>query len=538
MASKVGTQLRDSVTIVGGGIAGMTAALKLLKAGVNVELYESRDTLGGKFASVYAQGSYHEHAYHFLADWCQNFWAICEEIGVSQDAFEQRPAYVFLRRGEFPNTTAISNLSSPERIWTNLYSGVLPWYEMLLYVYSMLDLLLDNLNYDDTRRRFLNRISINGYIASRPYATDAAALMHQNVMLRAFASPSYRTSARSYRNFLKYAFGSPNPNFFALASDTETGFFKPFVQTLEDLGRTGGPSFKLHAGKSLTRLGLDTEAGQPRISHIEVCDTGSTSGECVPVQSLIVAIPPDNLFDVIRSDQALYQVAPALFDVQKLNSLPMASLDLFLHRKLPDMPAEHVTLIDTVDEMLKPEFRSRYSLSLLDNSQLWRSTDAGHRNTFLNIVAADYSNLAHLGDDVAQRILIEEVMKYLPIQSGDIDWDKTHFTSNVDAPLFLNEVGTWEWRPEATTTIQNLFIAGDYCKTEADIVSLESAVESAIVAAQAACASLPGAQKFQTIEAPRELKTPDFDQLLGLRRILAPWIPSAQRASQMQLKRP
>src|SRR5262245_22766999 len=76
---------RPSVTIVGAGIAGMTAALRLLEAGFDVTIFEKAGTVGGKFGALKVGATYHEHAYHFLSDWCLNFWAVARSIGLSKD---------------------------------------------------------------------------------------------------------------------------------------------------------------------------------------------------------------------------------------------------------------------------------------------------------------------------------------------------------------------------------------------------------------------------------------------------------------------
>jgi hypothetical protein len=51
--------------------------------------------------------------------------------------------------------------------------------------------------------------------------------------------------------------------------------------------------------------------------------------------------------------------------------------------------------------------------------------------------------------------------------------------------LFTNQVGTWRYRPEATCAIDNLFLAGDFCKTFIDVVTIEGAVVSGLIAAEA-----------------------------------------------------
>ncbi|MFG3595862.1 oleate hydratase [Bradyrhizobium sp. RDI18] len=71
------------VTIVGAGIAGLTAALHLAQRGYEVTIFESNSFVGGKFRAVEwkGSGSFHEHSYHMFLNWYHNFFDIADAIG-------------------------------------------------------------------------------------------------------------------------------------------------------------------------------------------------------------------------------------------------------------------------------------------------------------------------------------------------------------------------------------------------------------------------------------------------------------------------
>ncbi|MBV9755878.1 MAG: FAD-dependent oxidoreductase, partial [Alphaproteobacteria bacterium] len=76
-----------------------------------------------------------------------------------------------------------------------------------------------------------------------------------------------------------------------------------------------------------------------------------------------------------------------------------------------------------------------------------------------------------------------ELRHYLRFDPADIL--RINIRKNLDEGLFINEVGSWDYRPGARTRIPNLFIAGDFCRTVIDVVTIEGAVVSGLNAAEA-----------------------------------------------------
>jgi Flavin containing amine oxidoreductase len=467
------------VAIVGSGIAGLMAALRLLERdGYHVTLFEQDDFIGGQW-EAHTHGDepdYHEHCYHVFLNWYHNFWQLTDELGLREN-FEPRTAFKFLRKGEFPHMTELINVGSPRSMWHNLLSGVLPIPDMFIYGYSLIDLLAPPLHQGE----LLDQQSVVGFMYSRPYATARAALQHQRTLAKAFACRSYDASATTYKNFIKYGFRHPDPMLWVLKGNS----YEYFLQHLEHRLNRYKERFvlkkltrvdKIHLDNSGKVIGLD-------LSQLDRSPTGFP-GEHIRVLAqryealqgyLIVAVPPRALENLV--DDSIFRAAPELGNVRKLRTEPMASLDLYFTRKLRHIPRDHVTLLG-----------SKYELTFIDNSQLWPSHY--QKTTFLNIVASDFAVLAGIDPEEAEKYILEELYRYIPIfdpnpDNGDIDKDRSHFHTNTGERLFINDVGNWPFRPTTTCKIPNLFIAGDYCQTFIDVVTIEGAIVSGLMAAEA-----------------------------------------------------
>jgi zeta-carotene desaturase len=219
-----------NVAIVGAGIAGLTAALRLAERGYKVTLFERDNFIGGKFRATEWDGgrqtAFHEHSYHMFLNWYHNFWQIAKEIG-AEDQFTPLTKIKFLERGDFPNMKELVNFGSPSTVLTNLLSGVLPVPHMFLYMYSVLDLLSTPM-----RDSFRDLISVNGFASTKPYATEESVRMYDEYLAKTFAIASYESSAKTFRTFLQYGTFCPDPLYLALKGDCYNHFLRLFLKQL------------------------------------------------------------------------------------------------------------------------------------------------------------------------------------------------------------------------------------------------------------------------------------------------------------------
>lgn len=455
-----------------------------------------------------ADDAYHEHCYHMYLNWYGNFWDVMRDIGREKTQYFAPLNHV---THLFPGIGPVSErqhrlrgLSSIQAASDNLLSGAEPVPDMFLWFYSAVDLVSHPLN----SARYLDRISVHAFMRSRWYESERSVRFHENLLSKAFAVPTYYSSAFAYRRYIEYSLAQPEPMLWVLRDNTYNGLFEAFESAL---ARRGG---SIERGVCVTALSVDTEAlssyrwtakAAPRVTSLKFKFSGARGAAryAGPDESeafrksatnalrfepdyVVLAVPPVALADLLtwtdrseESSRRIREKLPSLASVRKLRSGATAALDLYFTRPI-DVPQGHVVLRD-----------SRLGLTFIDNSCIWekrRDREAVQERppaTNLLVAATDFYKIEGMDKDSATRLIIEDLKRYLDFEDQDIDLSRTYLQFNDRDPLFLNEAGTEPWRPATTTEIPNLFIAGDYCDTEIGIVSVESAVVSGLRAARA-----------------------------------------------------
>ncbi|MEX0961164.1 MAG: FAD-dependent oxidoreductase [Burkholderiales bacterium] len=490
---------------------------------------------------------YHEHCYHMYLNWYRNFWQLVRDVGRERSqAFTPMNEIAHLFPLETPvrdRLRTLTSLGSIDAIGDNLLSGVASVPDMFLWFYSLADLVGEPFQ----QGRYLDWASVHGFLRSRWHTTEQSAVLHEYVLSKAFAIPTYLTSAYAYRQYIEYSAVEPEPMLWILKGNSYKTLLVPIARKLLEKG-PGTEPCEFHLGKRVTTLLTDPDGDRNRVVRLmyraaDMRDAGEEYGVGVrrggyfrdgrrrpgqqtppddgerrpEIQSpelfhlfradyVILALPPKALAELVRP---MKDSLPSLNAVRKLQSGVTAALDLHFKRKLPGIPKQHVILRG-----------SRYGLTFFDNSQAWESDGnvepdpANDGNcTCLSVAATDFYRIDGMNKTEAIDVMIDDLKRFIEFEYEDIDYAKTYLQMNDGEPLFLNEVGSEPWRPGTRTEIPNLFVAGDYCDTEIGIVSVEGAVMSGLLAARAVQARVreeqPGLAADDPMLNPIQVLSPD-----------------------------
>lgn len=442
------------VAIIGGGLAGMGAALQLRARDCEVTIFEKSNRMGGKAGSALVNGVWEDHGFHVMPEWYVNFWKLVEDLGIRGN-FVATDRYGHVVRGEYPSIRDHHSFMSLADVWKNITSGTMTIPNQILMLYSTLDLVSHDFGGTEA---ILGDTSVVGFLWSRFYRTEQIATLHHEHALQGWTVPGHYLSARSIQAIYGAWGMYPKPIASIARGNLQECLIEPIQKRLESMGT------RIRLNTSLRRLRVQGD----RVHSLSLeGPEGSFEEE---FDHVIVAVPGERIHELV--DDEVARAAPRLMDIRLLHFRPMIALHLHLKRKFPGLPKDTFNLVG-----------SRLGITMVDISQIWE----GIESTVLNVIAGNSALLVGLSDDEATRQIFEEMRTYLPgLEWSDVE--RAYYQSHVDEPLFCSEVGAYRSRPYASTQLSNLFLAGTYCRTGVSFdggETMESALSSGYAAAEA-----------------------------------------------------
>jgi squalene-associated FAD-dependent desaturase len=458
------------IAIIGGGLAGLAAAVALAGKGLPIELYEGRRRLGGRATSFYdsASGEWIDHCQHVGMGCCTNLIDFCRRTGLAEFFRRDRVLCFFGPDGRCCPFRASRWLPAPLHLlpafWRLRY---LSFGERLGIVRAVWELarLGTRAAPDFVNRDVLNetvdRMGVWAWLFFQRQSTRAIELFWSVVLVSALGEELEKASLWHARKVFVDGFLSAREAYEIDVPRVPLG--ELYGERLQSWLEQHGVS--LHLGTEVKRI-VGNDSG---ITHIELAD-----GSRREVAAALAAVTWKRVRGLF--DDALLARLPEIARVDEIDSAPITAVHLWFDREITPLP--HAVLV------------GRLSQWLFNRGQAAETSEAGY---YYQVIISASRSLA--GRDRAQVVdeIIGELASIWPVakEAKLLRWRMV----TEQAAVFSVRPGIDQLRPPQQSSLRNLAFAGDWTRTGWPS-TMEGAVRSGYLAAEAILKILGRAERI------------------------------------------
>jgi len=482
-----------TVAVLGGGVAGLSAAHELAERGFAVTVYEQRDAPGGKARSIPFAGSGTngradlpgEHGFRFFPGFYRHLPDTMARIplgaGTVGDHLVGATRILFAQAGGPNEIIAPAHLPESADDFTVLTRFLreaatqvgVPVHEYAILVERLLTLLT---SCDERRIGQWELQSWWEFTGAERRSAAFQRFLADGLTRTLVAARGREMSARTGGAVL--------------------------VQLLQDLTRVGGRADRvLDAPTSevwidpwvahLRSRGVEVRLGAP-VEALHLArgriDGATAGGQRIRADHYVAALPVEVMRQL--ASPALRAAEPRLGGLDRLVTRWMNGVLFYLDRDVP-LVNGHAIYID-----------SEWALTSISQKQFWPGVDLSRRGDgrvrgILSVDVSEWQRPGRRTGKVAQLCSVEEIFEEVWGQLQDhldgaldgvtvvdrfldpaIVFPNPTGAANLE-PLLVNTAGSWADRPDAVTRVPNLFLASDYVRTHTDLATMEAANEAA-----------------------------------------------------------
>lgn len=501
---------KKTVAVLGGGVAGMSAAHELIQRGFDVQVYErNKIYCGGKARSVNVPGTntQHpdkylpgEHGFRFFPGFYKHVTATMKDIPfVDENGKTQKDGCygnlvpttrIMLARYGKQSIVTVASFPKSKADIQLLISDMhgqdtgLTHEEEKFFAEKMWQLMTSSQERRDTQ---YEGIGWWYYLEADKFSKAYQTLLVEGLTRTLVAAQAKTASTKTGGDILLqliYNMAQPGVNVDrVLNGPTNDKWLDPWLKYLTDSG------VDYHHGQNVTALQVENG----KISSATVSDEKGESKQ-IEADYFVLAVPVEVAAPLVKgavdsADPGLKSLEELATDVNWMNGI-----QYYLNEDVI-VTNGHVIYSD-----------SEWAVTSISQMQFWKAYDLSERYNgkvkgVLSVDVSDWTSSEYKGkiaedlkpNEVADYVW-EQIEKSLNVDGAkvvdksmiefvyvdrDIQWDaKKHQDVDLE-PLLVNKVDTWKLRPNATTEIPNLFLASDYVRTNTDLATMEGANEAA-----------------------------------------------------------
>src|SRR3954470_14299496 len=493
---------RRRVAVLGGGMAGLAAAHELVERGFEVHVFE-RKALGGKARSIPVAGTAAggrrplpgEHGFRFFPGFYHHVPDSMRRIPFGKNPDGVWDNLIAANETKSPRTNGRADgtvfgiapdpneARTPEgmrRILTDELGGQgIPPHELAYFVERLMVFLT---SCDERRFGQWEHVAWWDFIKAEGKSEEYQKVLARGLTRTVVAAKERKASTRTIGH-MGEAFvanfegrgndGAPDR---VLNAPTNEAWIDPWILLL----RSKGVHF--HVGHTID--GLDVAGGAIRGAVVR---DRRGRRRTVAADWFVSAMPVERARrlwsrDVLALDPRLEQTNELFVDW-------MNGIQFYLRKPL-NIVRGHMTFID-----------APWALTALTQGQFWahrqfaRDYGDGTAVDCLSVDISDWDTTGILFGKPAKQCTREQVAKEVfeqiklhlndngadlltddMVHSWHLDpaiaWSSSRGANRNDDPLLVNTIGSWDKRPTARTKVPNLFLAGDYVRTDVDLATM------------------------------------------------------------------
>ncbi|MBN9118605.1 MAG: FAD-dependent oxidoreductase [Planctomycetes bacterium] len=428
-----------SALVVGGGLAGLAAAVGLARHGFRVTVLESRNRLGGRAGSFTDPGTGQmvDACQHVSMGCCTNLAHFLRTVGVDH-LLAPQPKLYFVTPDRRVSTFKADPWPAPFHLGRALMGAhYLTPCDKLRVAYGLAAMLWARPDADPPLLPWLRTHRQNQRTIDRFWGVVLTSALNETVD----------------RVGLKYA-----RKVFRDGFVRHRDAFTVHVPTVP-LGRLYGDELRAWLAKHDVELRENAGAkrlvlGAPGVSAVELRD-----GSALSADWYVLAVPFDRVSDLLPDELSSRESYFA--GVKNLTPSPITSVHLWFDR--PTMKLPHAVLVDCLGQWV------------FDRGEV------APGEFYLQVVVSAARDLRGLGRDEVRRQIVEELGRVFPPVAGAKLLRAKVVTEH--AATFSAVPGVDRWRVPQASPVANLAVAGDWTETGWP-ATMEGAVRSGYGAAE------------------------------------------------------
>jgi 15-cis-phytoene desaturase len=485
------------VAVLGGGVAGLSAAHELIERGFQVSLYEAKNVFGGKARSLSVPGTGTggrqdlpgEHGFRFFPAFYRHLPDTMMRIpfpgNVSVFNNLVHATRIEVARAGSPALVLTARLPQNIEDWAvafkEVFRGIGVADNEVLYFVDRLFTLLTSC--PERRVAEYEQIPWWTFIHAANHSAAYQTLLGKGLTRSLVAVRAQEGSTRTVGYILlQLLFGLLTSGGFdrLLNGPTSEVWLTAWVDYLRQKGadlETGAIIKNFHADASgITGVSIE-QNGQPRE---------------IKADYYVAAMPVEIMSGLV--DEDLKALAPSLANLTKLRTAWMNGIQFYLAQDVP-LDFGHTLYADSPWALTSVSQRQFWTPGRLagygdgltggilsvDISD-WETPGILYGKEAMQCAALEVKNevwaqmKSHLNVGGAEVIRDDDLLSWF--LDPDVVYPNPTAVTNLE-PLLINTAGSLQYRPEATTEISNLMLASDYIRTYTDLACMEAANEAA-----------------------------------------------------------